>query len=138
MKSTLVLISLAAVMPALGATFNVDDTRDYHDSAPGNGVCQAANNKCTLRAAIEEANSSVALDTVIVPTGVYRLRFGALKITTDTKKRDQMLHDALKRTRDEAFYVPLHHQLRPWAMKKGVTPNYDVLDRHHARFTTVK
>jgi len=62
----------------------------------------------------------------------------ALKITTDTKKRDQMLHDALKRTRDEAFYVPLHHQLRPWAMKKGVTPHYDVLDRHHARFTTVK
>jgi peptide/nickel transport system substrate-binding protein len=61
-----------------------------------------------------------------------------LKITTDTKKRDQMMHDALKRTRDEAFYVPLHHQLRPWAMKKGVTPLYDVLDRHHARFTTVK
>jgi peptide/nickel transport system substrate-binding protein len=62
----------------------------------------------------------------------------ALKIATDPKGRDALLREALMRTRDEAYYVPLHHQIRPWAMKKGVSPNYDVLDRHHARFTTVK
>jgi peptide/nickel transport system substrate-binding protein len=51
---------------------------------------------------------------------------------------DALLREALEKTRDQAYYVPLHHQLRPWAMKKGVSPNYDILDRHHARFTTVK
>ena len=25
------------------------------------------------------------------------------------------------KTRDQAYYVPLHHQMRPWAMKKNVT-----------------
>ena len=83
MKSALFLTCLAAVIPAVGATFNVDDKTDSHDSAPGNGVCQADNNKCTLRAAIEEANSSVALDTVIVPAGGYVLKFGQLRITND-------------------------------------------------------
>jgi peptide/nickel transport system substrate-binding protein len=62
----------------------------------------------------------------------------ALKIATDPKARDALLKEALETTRDQAYYVPLHHQLRPWAMKKGVSPLYDVLDRHHARFTTVK
>jgi len=62
----------------------------------------------------------------------------ALKIATDVKARDALLREALEKTRDQAYYVPLHHQLRPWAMKKGVSPNYDILDRHHARFTTVK
>jgi peptide/nickel transport system substrate-binding protein len=61
----------------------------------------------------------------------------ALKIATDPKGRDALLREALEKTRDEAYYVPLHHQLRPWAMKKGVNPNYDLLDRHHARFTRV-
>jgi len=62
----------------------------------------------------------------------------ALKIATDVKGRDALLREALEKTRDQAYYVPLHHQLRPWAMKKNVSPNYDILDRHHARFTTVK
>jgi peptide/nickel transport system substrate-binding protein len=62
----------------------------------------------------------------------------AIKIETDTQKRDALLREGLEKTRDQAYYVPLHHQLRPWAMKKGVNPQYDLLDRHHARFTTVK
>jgi peptide/nickel transport system substrate-binding protein len=62
----------------------------------------------------------------------------AIKVETNTKARDALLREGLERTRDQAYYVPLHHQLRPWAMKKGVNPNYDLLDRHFARFTTVK
>jgi peptide/nickel transport system substrate-binding protein len=62
----------------------------------------------------------------------------AIKIETDSKKRDALLREGLEKTRDQAYYVPLHHQLRPWAMRKGVDPAYDLLDRHHARFTTVK
>jgi peptide/nickel transport system substrate-binding protein len=62
----------------------------------------------------------------------------ALKIATDVKARDALLKEALETVRDEHYYVPLHHQLRPWAMKKGVTPVYDILDRPNARFTVVK
>jgi peptide/nickel transport system substrate-binding protein len=62
----------------------------------------------------------------------------ALKITTDVKKRDVILKEALEITRDQAYYVPLHHQMRPWAMKKGVTIVYSLDDRPQARFATVK
>lgn len=55
----------------------------------------------------------------------------------DPKKRDTMLHDALVRTRDNYYYVPLHHQIRPWAMKKNVTTVYKSDDRPEARYTTV-
>ena len=41
----------------------------------------------------------------------------ALKTETDAKKRDGILREALVVTRDNYYYVPLHHQLRPWAMK---------------------
>jgi peptide/nickel transport system substrate-binding protein len=34
--------------------------------------------------------------------------------------------------------VPLHHQMRPWAMKKSVSISYSLDDRPQARFATVK
>jgi peptide/nickel transport system substrate-binding protein len=55
----------------------------------------------------------------------------------DTKKRDPMLREALTITRDQYYYVPLHHQLRPWAMKKNVTAVHNAVDRHEARYTKV-
>src|SRR5947209_14061489 len=36
----------------------------------------------------------------------------AMKTETDVKKRDALLRQALVTTRDEAYYVPLHHQMR--------------------------
>ena len=36
------------------------------------------------------------------------------------------------------YYVPLHHQMRPWAMKKNVSIAYSPDDRPQARFATVK
>lgn len=62
----------------------------------------------------------------------------ALKVTTDVKKRDAILKEALEITRDQAYYVPLHHQMRPWAMKKNVSIVYSLDDRPQARFATVK
>jgi len=62
----------------------------------------------------------------------------ALKVTTDVKKRDAILKEALEITRDQAYYVPLHHQMRPWAMKKNVSIAYSLDDRPQARFATVK
>lgn len=56
----------------------------------------------------------------------------------DAKKRDAMLREALLITRDNYYYVPLHHQLRPWAMKQNVSTVYKSDDRHEARYATVK
>jgi len=60
------------------------------------------------------------------------------EIENDPKKRDAMLREALVATRDQYYYVPLHHQMRPWAMKKGVTTVYKADDRPEARFARVQ
>ncbi|MEO8142908.1 MAG: ABC transporter substrate-binding protein, partial [Betaproteobacteria bacterium] len=62
----------------------------------------------------------------------------AMKTETDVKKRDIMMRDALVLTRDQYYYVPLHHQLRPWAMKKSVTTVHKADDRPESRFASVK
>ncbi|MEW5863403.1 MAG: ABC transporter substrate-binding protein [Pseudomonadota bacterium] len=61
----------------------------------------------------------------------------AIKIATDPAARDALLREALAKTRDEVYYIPLHHQLRPWAMKRTVTTVHSADDRHQARFTRV-
>jgi peptide/nickel transport system substrate-binding protein len=62
----------------------------------------------------------------------------AMKTETDVAKRNAMVREALVRTRDEVLLLPLHHQLRPWAMKAGVTTIHRSDDRPEARFTSVK
>jgi peptide/nickel transport system substrate-binding protein len=62
----------------------------------------------------------------------------AMKTETDVAKRNAMIKDALVRTRDEVLLIPLHHQMRPWAMKTGVTTVHRSDDRPEARFTNVK
>jgi peptide/nickel transport system substrate-binding protein len=56
----------------------------------------------------------------------------------DVAKRDAMIKEALLRTRDEVLLIPLHHQMRPWAMKTNVTTIHRSDDRPEARFTSVK
>ena len=62
----------------------------------------------------------------------------AMKSETDTAKRNAMIREALVRTRDEVLTIPLHHQMRPWAMKQGVTTIHRSDDRPEARFTSIK
>jgi peptide/nickel transport system substrate-binding protein len=62
----------------------------------------------------------------------------AIKISTDPKARDALLKEALEVTRDQAYYVPLHHQMRPWAMKKNVSIVYSADDRPQSRFARVE
>ncbi len=62
----------------------------------------------------------------------------AMKTEMDATKRNALIREALLRTRDEVLIIPLHHQLRPWAMKSGVTTVYRVDDRPEARHTTIK
>ncbi len=61
----------------------------------------------------------------------------AVKTETDTTKRDAMLREALTATRDNYYYVPLHHQLRPWAMKKNVSTVHKADDRPESRYARV-
>ena len=71
--------------------------------------------------------SNAKLDTTI----------DAIKIATDPKARDALLREGLITTHEEAYYIPLHHQLRPWAMKRNVSTVHRSDDRPEARFTRV-
>ena len=62
----------------------------------------------------------------------------AMKSEVDVTKRNAMIKQALLRTRDEVLLIPLHHQLRPWAMKAGVDTVYRNDDRPEPRYTSVK
>jgi peptide/nickel transport system substrate-binding protein len=61
----------------------------------------------------------------------------AIKVATDPKARDTLIREGLMTTRDQAYYVPLHHQLRPWAMKKNVSTVHKADDRPESRFARV-
>ena len=54
------------------ATITVNSTADAVDATP-DGVCAAAAGTCTLRAAIQEANSQAGPQVISVPSGTYAL-----------------------------------------------------------------
>jgi CSLREA domain-containing protein len=71
--STLVLVALLAGLlgipaaPAHAGTFEVNSALDdlnTHDSTPGDGFCSDGYGACSLRAAIEEANTLAGADTI--------------------------------------------------------------------------
>jgi peptide/nickel transport system substrate-binding protein len=51
-----------------------------------------------------------------------------MKTELDKNKADAMIKEALTITRDEVLVIPLHHQMRPWAMKKNVTMTHNSND----------
>ena len=61
-----------------------------------------------------------------------------MKVETDVPKRLALMQEALKRTRDEFLFIPIHHQVRPWAMKAGVTIPHSANDAPQARLATMK
>ena len=62
----------------------------------------------------------------------------AMKIESDVNKRNGMIREALLHLKEEQWLIPLHHQMRPWAMKPGVTTVHRSDDRPEARFTSVR
>lgn len=58
------------------ATFTVNSTADAVDANPGDGICATSGGVCTLRAAIQETNALVGVDTIILPAGTYQLTIG--------------------------------------------------------------
>lgn len=71
------LVVLLALMPAsAGASFvfDVDSTKDGVDADTGDvDTCATANGKCTLRAAIDQANASPGKDEIKLPRGTLKL-----------------------------------------------------------------
>jgi peptide/nickel transport system substrate-binding protein len=61
-----------------------------------------------------------------------------IKTEMDPAKRSPMIHEALQIVKDDYNYLPLHDQIRPWAMRKGVTTVHRPDDRPMAIWTTVK
>ena len=52
---------------------SIDSSIDTVDVTPGDGTCADATNKCTLRAAIQEANAWAGADTITLSAGVFQL-----------------------------------------------------------------
>lgn len=55
-------LALSMAVPAFAGykEFDVTTTSDTHDASPGNGDCADSNGRCSLRAAVEEANALTA------------------------------------------------------------------------------
>jgi CSLREA domain-containing protein len=86
----IILLALLILMGAfsMGARsswafiFTVNSTDDAVDANPGDTFCETApgNNICTLRAAIQEANSFPIQHNITLPAGTYILSLGELTI----------------------------------------------------------
>jgi CSLREA domain-containing protein len=78
---TLVILAASAFgpPPAAAAGFVVNSTADADDLSFGDGLCDAGNGVCTLRAAMEEAESTPALDTITfsIASGLQTIRPGS-------------------------------------------------------------
>ena len=60
-----------------------------------------------------------------------------IKIETDVAKRDALIRDAYKILNDDVSHLPIHHQIRPWAMKKNVTTVHRADDRQEAKWIRI-
>lgn len=57
-----------------GAVLTVNDFNDAVDASPGDGICLTAAGRCTLRAAVMEANGLTSTaETIVLGEGTYRL-----------------------------------------------------------------
>jgi PKD repeat protein len=76
--------TVAPVPEAHAATFDVNDTGDVGDANHGDGVCDDGSGKCTLRAAIDEANALAGPDTInLTLPGPYHLTAGELTVSSE-------------------------------------------------------
>src|SRR5438270_208202 len=73
----------AQTAPAMSYKFTVNTTTDTHDAHPGDGKCADQNGKCSLRAAIEEADAlpTGSRITITLPAGTFALMLGTLHLT---------------------------------------------------------
>jgi CSLREA domain-containing protein len=73
----LIIGTLVPSAPVRAAGFVVNSTSDSVDVNPGDGICATSSGVCTLRAAVQEANTLPGTDTITIPAGVYTLRIAS-------------------------------------------------------------
>jgi peptide/nickel transport system substrate-binding protein len=61
-----------------------------------------------------------------------------IKTETDTTKRNALINSVLTRLRDEMYFIPIHYQVRPWAMKANIETSHRSDDKPEARLTRIK
>jgi peptide/nickel transport system substrate-binding protein len=59
----------------------------------------------------------------------------AAAVEMDPAKRTRLMVEAQARMKAEHYFIPLHHQVRPWAMKPTVSTLHRPNDRPEMRFT---
>jgi CSLREA domain-containing protein len=79
---------LPQATPAEAASFTVNSTADEPDANSGDGLCVSTpSGVCTLRAALQEANSLGGAHTINLPAGTYLMTrnhpFGPLSMSSD-------------------------------------------------------
>lgn len=62
----------------------------------------------------------------------------AMKVETDPVKRRAQVREALQRVRDEFLFIPVHHQVRPWAMRSNLDTLHRADDKPEPRLTTLR
>jgi hypothetical protein len=90
----LLLACALCIGAARAATFTVDWEADAVDAVPGDGICATSFRRCTLRAAVQEANARPGADVVLVPAGAYLLSIAGteedLAATGDLDVHDEL------------------------------------------------
>jgi peptide/nickel transport system substrate-binding protein len=61
-----------------------------------------------------------------------------IKVEPDATRRNAQIAEALKRIKDEVLLIPLHHQVRPWAMKPAVDVVHNAADSPEVRHMNVR
>jgi hypothetical protein len=69
----LAIVSGFAARPAMAYTFTPNVFTDSHDKKLGDHICKDSAGKCSLRAAIEEANAAAGYDYIPLKAGTYTL-----------------------------------------------------------------
>jgi CSLREA domain-containing protein len=79
----LALVAAGAAQRAAAAdrTFTVNVPADTDDANPDDGLCADANGACSLRAAVEQANTLSGTTAIMVPAGTYTLLEGELSLS---------------------------------------------------------
>lgn len=108
---------LASVVPSSALVFDVDTTDDKPDAAIGDGICADVDGKCTLRAAIQEANADPGADVIdiigaknqtftlkLVGANEHAAATGDLDITDDLTVNGNE-HAIIKGKKDRVFHV---------------------------------
>lgn len=136
-KLTVVSGLAVAVMwtaPAVALQMHVDSNADRVDALPGDGICATATPvKCTLRAAIQEANAWPGFDRIEAPPDSYRLSLGGAG-EDGAASGDLDIHEALALVRvGAAGNGPAHVQI--WLT--GLDSHDRLIDVHAATPATV-